>query len=68
MPIIHYSDAESSEGYPGVTRAVLVDDRNGALSLYIGHLDIAPGGTVSTHIHSDTEEPWSSWKGPWKRF
>ena len=56
MPIIHYSDAESSEGYPGVTRAVLVDDRNGALSLYIGHLDIEPGGTVSTHIHPDTEE------------
>lgn len=56
MPIIHYSDAESSEGYPGVTRAVLVDDRNGAHSLYIGHLEIAPGGTVSTHIHPDTEE------------
>ncbi len=56
MPIIHYSDAESGEGYPGVTRAVLVDDRNGALSLYIGHLTIVPGGSVSTHIHPDTEE------------
>ena len=56
MPIIHYSDAESAEGYPGVTRAILVDDRNGALSLYIGHLTIVPGGSVTTHIHPDTEE------------
>ena len=56
MPIIHYSDAESGEGYPGVTRAILVDDRNGALSLYIGHLIIVPGGRVTTHIHPDTEE------------
>ena len=56
MPIIRYSDAETGEGYPGVTRAILVDDRNGALSLYIGHLTIAPGGSVTTHIHPDTEE------------
>jgi quercetin dioxygenase-like cupin family protein len=56
MPIIHYSDAESGEGYPGVTRAVLVDARNGSQSLYITHLTIIPGGTVGTHIHPDTEE------------
>ena len=56
MPIIRYSEAESGEGYPGVNRAILVDDRNGALSLYIGHLTIVPGGQVSTHIHPDTEE------------
>ena len=56
MPIIHISDAPSEEGYPGVNRAVLVDARNGALSLYIGYLTIGPGGTVTTHIHPDTEE------------
>ena len=64
MPIIHYSDAESGEGYPGVTRAVLVDDRNGALSLYIGHLVIVPGGRVSTHIHPNTEEAMVIVEGP----
>ena len=56
MPIIHYSDAESEEGYPGVNRAILVDARNGALSLYVGHLVIVPGARVTTHIHPDTEE------------
>ena len=56
MPIIHLSDADSQEGYPGVNRAVLVDDRNGALSLYVARLAIAPGGSVTTHIHPDTEE------------
>ena len=56
MPIIHYTDAESGEGYPGVNRAILVDARNGALSLYIGHLTIVPGGRISTHPHPDTEE------------
>ena len=56
MPIIHYTDAESGEGYPGVNRAILVDARNGALSLYIGHLTIVPGGRISTHTHPDTEE------------
>ena len=56
MPIIHYSDADSEEGYPGVNRAVLVDGRNGALSLYVARLVIVPGGRVTTHIHPDTEE------------
>ena len=56
MPIIHYSDVDSEEGYPGVNRTVLVDDRNGALSLYVARLVIAPGGRVTTHIHPDTEE------------
>ena len=56
MPIIHYSDAHSEEGYPGVNRAVLVDASQGALSLYIGQLTIGAGARVSTHIHPDTEE------------
>ena len=56
MPIIHYSDAPSEEGYPGVNRAVLVDARQGALSLYIGQLTISAGASVTTHIHPDTEE------------
>lgn len=56
MPIFHYSDADSEEGYPGVNRATLVNDRNGALSLWIGHLTIVPGGQVTTHVHPDTEE------------
>ena len=43
-------------GYPGVERAVLVDATQGALSLYISHLEIGPGGRVTTHIHPDSEE------------
>ena len=56
MPIIQFSGAESTEGYPGVNRTILVDDRNGALSLYVAKLVIVPGGRVTTHIHPDTEE------------
>ena len=56
MPIIHYSDAPSEEGYPGVDRAVLVDASQGALSVYIGYLTIGAGASVTTHIHPDTEE------------
>ncbi len=56
MPIIQLSDAPSEEGYPGVQRAVLVDVSQGAVSLYIGHLTIGPGASVTTHIHPDTEE------------
>ena len=29
---------------------------SGALSLYISHLEIGPGGRVTTHIHPDSEE------------
>jgi len=56
MPIISRADAPTEEGYPGVERAVLVDAAQGALSLYIGHLEIGPGCRVTTHIHPDTEE------------
>ena len=56
MPIILFSDAPSEEGYPGVNRAVLVDASQGSESLWVGHLTIGPGKSVTTHIHPDTEE------------
>ena len=56
MPIISQADATTEVGYPGVERAVLVDATQGALSLYISHLEIGPGGRVTTHIHPDSEE------------
>ena len=56
MPLIHYANAPAEEGYPGVNRAILVDARQGALSLHVGQLTITPGARVTTHIHPDTEE------------
>ena len=56
MPIIHYDNAPSEEGYPGVKRAVLVDLSQGSQSLWVGQLTISPGSSVTTHIHPDTEE------------
>ncbi len=56
MPILRRENAESSEGYPGVPRATLVGAEHGAESLWVGHLEIAPGATITTHIHPDTEE------------
>ncbi len=56
MPVIKRDDAVTEEGYPGVPRAVLVDATHGAQSLWVGHLEIAPGATITTHIHPDTEE------------
>jgi quercetin dioxygenase-like cupin family protein len=35
---------------------VLVDASHRAQSLWVGHLDIASGAQVTTHIHPDTEE------------
>ena len=56
MPILRRADAETSEGYPGVPRATLVGADNGAQSLWVGHLEVSPGSTITTHIHPDTEE------------
>ena len=56
MPIVKRGDAVTQEGYPGVPRAVLVDASHGAQSLWVGHLELGPGTTVTTHIHPDTEE------------
>ena len=56
MPILRRADAETSEGYPGIPRATLVGPQHGSQSLWVGHLEIAPGATVTTHIHPDTEE------------
>ncbi len=56
MPIIRHRDAPTTEGYPGVDRAILVDDSQGSVSLWVGYLTIGPGARVSTHIHPDTEE------------
>jgi putative monooxygenase len=56
MPILHRVNAETIEGYPGVPRATLVGPEHGSQSLWVGHLEIAPGATITTHIHPDTEE------------
>ncbi len=56
MPILRRANAETSEGYPGVPRATLVGAEQGARSLWVGHLEIGPGASVTTHIHPDTEE------------
>ena len=56
MPIINSSKAHTEEGYPGVSRAVLVDSSQGAQSLYVAQLTINPGARVTTHIHPDSEE------------
>ena len=56
MPILYRADAISEEGYPGIPRTVLVDASRGAESLWVGHLEVAPGAQVTTHIHPDTEE------------
>ena len=56
MPVIKKDDAVTEEGYPGVPRAILVDASLGARSMWVGHLDLAPGATVTTHTHPDTEE------------
>ena len=56
MPIIEHANAPSGEGYPGVNRAILVDANQGSQSLWVGHLTVKPGMTITTHIHPDTEE------------
>ena len=56
MPILKRTDAETTEGYPGVPRATLAGAEHGAHSLWVGHLELSPGATVTTHIHPDTEE------------
>ena len=56
MPILYRAGAKTEEGYPGITRTILVDASHGAQSLWVAHLEIEPGATVTTHIHPDTEE------------
>ncbi len=56
MPILRRADAEVNEGYPGVPRATLVGSEHGSRSLWLGHLEVGPGATVTTHVHPDTEE------------
>ena len=56
MPILRRDKAETTEGYPGVPRAILAGAEQGAQSLWVGHLEVAPGATITTHIHPDTEE------------
>ena len=56
MPILYRADAKTEECYPGIRRRILVGASHGAKSLWVGHLEIAPGAQVTTHIHPDTEE------------
>ena len=56
MPILYRADAKTEECYPGIPRAILVGASHRAKSLWVGHLEIAPGAQVINHIHPDTEE------------
>ena len=67
MPILYRADAKTEEGYPGIPRTILVDASHGAKSLWVGHLEIAPGAQVTTHIHPDTEEAMVIVEGNLKR-
>ena len=52
MPILYRANAKTEEGYPGIPRTILVDASHGAESLWVGHLEIEPGATVTTHTLS----------------
>jgi len=56
IPILYRADAKTEECYPGIPRTILVGASHGAKSLWVGHLEIAPGAQVTTYIHPDTEE------------
>ena len=56
MPILYRANAKTEQGYPGISRTILVDASQGAESLWVARLDIDPGAKVTTHIHPDTEE------------
>ena len=56
MPILYRANAKTEECYPGIPRTILLGASHGANSLWVGHLEIAPGAQVTTHIHPDTEE------------
>jgi len=56
MPILYQTDTKTEEGYPGIPRTILVDASHGAQSLWVAHLEIAPGAQITTYIHPDTEE------------
>ena len=56
MPVLYGSNAKTEEGYPGISRTILLDASHGAESLWVGRLEIDPGARVTTHIHPDTEE------------
>ncbi len=55
MPILDRNDANMVELYPGTNRWPVVDGTNGAESLSVADLTLAPGAAVSNHIHP-TEE------------
>ena len=53
MPILYRANSKTEEGYPGIPRTILVDASHGAESLWVGHLEIEPGATVTPHIHPE---------------
>lgn len=55
MPILNKSDIQKGDLAPGVERWAIVDGDQGAESLSVGDVLLAPGGTVPTHFHP-TEE------------
>ena len=55
MPLLDKKDVVREELSPGFERWSLVDGTNGAESLSVGDLTLAPGSSVRTHIHP-TEE------------
>ena len=56
MPILYPAEAKTEECYPGIPKTILVGASHGVKSLWVGHLEIAPGAQVITHIHPDTKE------------
>jgi hypothetical protein len=63
MPILYRANAKTEEGYPGISRTILVDASHGTESLWVGYLEIEPGARVTTHIIPTQKKRWSSWKG-----
>jgi quercetin dioxygenase-like cupin family protein len=55
MPILDRRDVQKEDLAPGVERWAIVDGDQGAESLSVGDVWLAPGGSAATHFHP-TEE------------
>ena len=55
MPILSKDDTQKVDLAPGVERWAIVDGDQGARSLSVGDVALAPGATVPNHVHP-TEE------------
>jgi len=55
MPIIRGEDTEQVQRFPGVMRREMVNEAMGARGLTVGELVMAPGSSMSPHIHTNEE-------------